>query len=418
MVEYIYPARKGHVEKWKGSCIDMACRPLVINGYWLFEGLPDTDLLKDSLSETLTLYYPLAGRMNGNEVLCNGAGVGFEAVDFPKIAAADIPKSILPDKKFHACYDAKGANSGKTPLMSVKISRLADAAILNVKCSHFCADGKTFYAMMNAWAAIARGENVSDMPEYNDSSVLSILAASDLYKRVMSGNEMAESLVCQGGMQRIRSSAFLSMMWQNVSGTMRRQSGPCHVSEDRITAMQEAVMSKHGVRVGRNAVLSAISFGILKERFRWSGREISLVHTADHRERIAGLGKNYAGNAAFVLRPTVFSADLPAEDVAVLVENDLRQMLSSETEAEYFPLYCLMLEKKLPYLPFDVVSMWRRNPATFIVNNCLKFNVYGMNFGTGFPAFAWQLDFPDPVRFWPAPNDLGGIYLYFAGNFT
>lgn len=418
MVEYIYPARKGHVEKWKGSCIDMACKPLVINGYWLFEGLPDTDLLKDSLSETLTLYYPLAGRMNGNEVLCNGAGVGFEAVDFPKIAAADIPKNILPDKKFHACYDAKGANSGKTPLMSVKISRLADAAILNVKCSHFCADGKTFYTMMNAWAAITRGENVSDMPEYNDSSVLSILAASDLYKHVMSGNEMAESLVCQGGMQRIRSSAFLSMMWQNVSGTMRRQSGPCHVSEDRITAMQEAVMSKHGVRVGRNAVLSAISFGILKERFRWSGREISLVHTADHRERIAGLGKNYAGNAAFVLRPTVFSADLPAEDVAVLVENDLRQMLSSETEAEYFPLYCLMLEKKLPYLPFDVVSMWRRNPATFIVNNCLKFNVYGMNFGTGFPAFAWQLDFPDPVRFWPAPNDLGGIYLYFAGNFT
>lgn len=86
-IEYIRPARAGNAEKWKGSCIDMACRPLVINGFWLFKRLPDTDLLKDSLSETLTLYYPLAGRMSGNEVLCNGDGVAFEAVDFPKIAA-------------------------------------------------------------------------------------------------------------------------------------------------------------------------------------------------------------------------------------------------------------------------------------------------------------------------------------------
>lgn len=25
-MEYIRPARAGHAEKWKGSCIDMACR--------------------------------------------------------------------------------------------------------------------------------------------------------------------------------------------------------------------------------------------------------------------------------------------------------------------------------------------------------------------------------------------------------
>ena len=112
------------------------------------------------------------------------------------------------------------------------------------------------------------------------------------------------------------------------------------------------------------------------------------------------------------------NADLPAGQMASLIEEDMKRMLEPECESRYFAFYYTMLEKKMPYLPFDINSMWCAHPVTFIINNCLKFNIYGMDFGEGAPVFAWPLDFSDPVRFWPAPPQEDGVYIYFTGAFA
>ena len=84
---------------------------------------------------------------------------------------------------------------------------------------------------------------------------------------------------------------------------------------------------------------------------------------------------DYAGNASFTLRPTTVNADLPAGQMASLIEEDMKRMLEPECESRYFAFYYTMLEKKMPYLPFDINSMWCAHPVTFIINNCLKFNI-------------------------------------------
>ena len=415
----IFPSGGIDDMRWQGSCVDMACMPLVINQSWLYGSHPDTDRMKKALSEVLSMYPVLAGRICDGGIVCNGAGALFECQDCRDVKAEDIRDRNFPGKRFMAPCDARSMLKGNSPVLNVRLSLLRDGALLNVKCSHFCADGSSFYRMMDCWASLARGVNAVDDARYDDRVLPSILAGSDVYRSLKeAGAAEAEDIVRSEGACRISPSLVFPMMWQRITGIDRRLSAPVFISDADIRAVQDRVAETFGKRVGRNAVLSAMTVAMLRKPMGWPGRKIGLVHTADHRGRIAGLDRTYMGNASFTLSQSAFSADLPVEELAVSVENDVERMLSPEAEERYFGLYCAMIERKLPYLPFDINAMWCRRPTTFIVNNCLKFNIYGVDFGSGAPLFAWPLDFGDPVRFWPAPPGMDGVYVYFTGRFS
>ena len=117
----------------------------------------DTDRIKDSLTGILEMYPSLAGRMSGDRIICNGAGVLFEYSSFPETSSRDISMMEITGERYGATFDVKAAMAGKSSLMSVKVSRLKDGTLLNVKCSHFCADGDAFYTMVRNWASETRG---------------------------------------------------------------------------------------------------------------------------------------------------------------------------------------------------------------------------------------------------------------------
>lgn len=303
----------------RGSCIDIACRPLVINQFWMYKGHMDTDRIKDSLTGILEMYPSLAGRMSGDRIICNGAGVLFEYSSFPETSSRDISRMEIPGERYGATFDVKAAMAGKSPLMSVKVSRIKDGTLLNVKCSHFCADGDAFYTMVRNWASETRGETAVRRPIYDQDALPGILAVSPLYSELAAmPKESVSALLQREGFFRIRASLMLQMLRQKIMRTDR----------------------------------------------------------------------------------------------------DMKRQLEPGNEARYFALYCAMLEKKVQCLPFDINAMWSRHPSTFIINNCLKFNIYDMDFGSGCPVFAWPLDFGDPVRFWPAPPGEDGAYIYFTGQFA
>ena len=79
---------------------------------------------------------------------------------------------------------------------------------------------------------------------------------------------------------------------------------------------------------------------------KWTGKDIDIVHTADHRGRIDIIDMDYAGNASFTLRPTTVNADLPTGQMASLIEEDMKRMLEPECESRYFAFYYTMLEKE------------------------------------------------------------------------
>lgn len=415
----IKSSRNPETSFWAASCIDRACRPLVINQTWIYDRFPDSPVVKEALQKVLEACPTLAGRMTEDGIMCDNAGVLWEESVCRGVKAKDILRNVLPGKKFLADYDRKAALAGNFPLMSVKVSRLEDGTVLNVRCSHFCADGSSFYTMMENWASLARNEGFVRKPVYDDNAVRDTLAASDTYGMLLSADmESRDRLMEKEGMFRIRPSVMFRMAWQKLLRIDRRLSSPVFVPYSEIDSVKDEASGTFGKHAGRNAALSAIIAGILKQRVGWTGKDISIVHTADHRGRMRNICADYTGNASFTLRPTTVKADLPAGLMAALIDEDMKRMLAPEQEERYFATYCAMLESKMPFLPFDINSLWCAHPVTFIVNNCLKFNIYGVDFGEGSPIFAWPLDFGDPVRFWPAPPGQDGVYVYFAGNFA
>lgn len=401
----------------KVSCIDLACRSLVINQIWSYGSRLDTFRMKEALQEVLNIYPILAGRMSADGILCNNAGVLWEEARCSGIRIKDVSRARLPGKRFYAEFDRKAADKGNFPLMSVKVTHLEDGTILNVKCSHFCTDGSSFYAMMENWASLTRREGLVSKPVYDDSAVRSALGNSQMYKILASYDMKAKScLLEKEGMFRIRPVVMLRMVWQKLWRINKRLSAPVFVPNSRVDAIKEEASMFSGKRVGRNAVLSAITVGILRQRMYRQEADVSIVHTADHRGRIRSIGMNYTGNLSFTLRPTTVNVDLPAGQMAALIDADMKKMFDPAKEEQYFALYCTMIENKMPWLPFDINSTWCARPTTLVINNCLKFNIYGIDFGDGGPIFAWPLDFGDPVRFWPSPPEESGVYVYFTGS--
>lgn len=125
-------------------------------------------LLKQSLSETLTVFYPLAGRINKNNVSidCNDAGAEYvearvhdaqfwQVIEQPK--AEDL-KQFLPFEP----YDF-GLMGGREVLLGVKINMFDCGGMAIAVCiAHTVADGSSLVTFINAWAAKSRGAAPAD----------------------------------------------------------------------------------------------------------------------------------------------------------------------------------------------------------------------------------------------------------------
>ena len=182
----VFASREPAIRAYSASCIDIACKPLVINQSWLYDRHLNTALMKERLVEVLNEYPTLSGRISGNSIICNNAGVFWEENQQPGTSVKELSKITLPEKRFQAEFDNKAAVAGAFPLLSVKVSHLKDGTIFNVKCSHFCADGSTFYRMMENWSSLARDDGFVRKPVYDDTAVSKVLAATNVYGELAS----------------------------------------------------------------------------------------------------------------------------------------------------------------------------------------------------------------------------------------
>lgn len=121
------------------------------------------DLLKKSLSQTLTLFYPLAGRLKENLFIeCNDEGVDFvEArvncplLDILRRPEADDLDQFLP-KEYHVPELASSLESQ----VAVQINIFSCGGMAIGTCiSHKLVDGITHTSLINLWASMARGSD-------------------------------------------------------------------------------------------------------------------------------------------------------------------------------------------------------------------------------------------------------------------
>ncbi|KAL1553439.1 shikimate O-hydroxycinnamoyltransferase [Salvia divinorum] len=146
------------------SCLDQASPPVYINLIFFHENHQSkqreeiSQRLKQSLSETLTIFYPLAGRIKQNSFIdCNDAGAEFvEALIHTRLSQfAENPKI----EELEHLVPAAFSSATDDPILSVKTSYFDCGGVAIAVCfPHKIGDISSFATFMNAWATAFRGE--------------------------------------------------------------------------------------------------------------------------------------------------------------------------------------------------------------------------------------------------------------------
>ncbi|CAL9239566.1 unnamed protein product [Arabidopsis halleri] len=129
--------------------------------------------LKTSLSETLTKFYPLAGRINGVIVDCTDEGAIFvdarvnncPLTEFLQCPDFDALQQLLPLDAVDNPYVA----AATWPLLLVKATYFPCGGMaIGICITHKIADAASISTFIRSWAATARGENdaVKGSPEF------------------------------------------------------------------------------------------------------------------------------------------------------------------------------------------------------------------------------------------------------------
>ncbi|KAL0754009.1 hypothetical protein Bca101_091677 [Brassica carinata] len=134
--------------------------------------------LKTSLSDILSRFYPLAGRMEGDKIICNDEGAVFTE------ARTDLPPSDFLKNNLNNTNSlpeflptiAPGESAGAWPLLSVKVSFFGSGSgfAVTVSISHRICDAASILTFVSGWAATAKAESsdvVMNIPTFASTTV-------------------------------------------------------------------------------------------------------------------------------------------------------------------------------------------------------------------------------------------------------
>ncbi|KAI6688452.1 hypothetical protein NL676_025280 [Syzygium grande] len=183
--EFIKPSRPtpNHLKIHKLSLLDQFLRSLYIP-LVLFYTVNEAEeairkakhilpLLKQSLSETLALFYPLAGKINdGLSIECDDEGALFvEArADFPLLLLLHQP-DLETIAKLLPCPAAwTEAKAGDRVVMVQATAFACGGVAVSVLISHAAADCASFSTFLKGWAAMACKSGGAPSPNFEASS--------------------------------------------------------------------------------------------------------------------------------------------------------------------------------------------------------------------------------------------------------
>ncbi|KAM5576594.1 hypothetical protein ABKV19_007438 [Rosa sericea] len=131
--------------------------------------------LKASLSCTLNIFYPLAGRLSlvENEdnttcfyINCNGVGAHFVHAAADGVRVADILDPVyIPDEivdNFFSMNLVRNYEGISKPLLVAQVTELVDGIFIGCSINHAVMDGTSFWHFFNTWSEISRSGSDHD----------------------------------------------------------------------------------------------------------------------------------------------------------------------------------------------------------------------------------------------------------------
>nr|XP_027103215.1 vinorine synthase-like [Coffea arabica] len=127
-------------------------------------------ILKQSLSNVLTQFYPLAGGLTSeiSSVDCNDSGALFVEAQVHTTLSEVTEKPIMEELKQFVPLESNSRNAmdkPKTVVLAVQITFFDCGGIaVGVQISHKIADGTSLVTFLNSWAASCRGDDEHMLP--------------------------------------------------------------------------------------------------------------------------------------------------------------------------------------------------------------------------------------------------------------
>ncbi|KZV36742.1 BAHD acyltransferase DCR-like [Dorcoceras hygrometricum] len=140
-------------------------------------------LLRRGLSQTLSKFPPLAGRLVTDSegyvyVDCNDGGVDFVHADGCHFRVRDLLGPVdgdLPEaiRGFFAFDGVVSYQGHFRPIMAVQVTELEDGVFIGCSVNHAVTDGTSFWNFFNTFAEVCRGvKRISRAPDFSRDSVL------------------------------------------------------------------------------------------------------------------------------------------------------------------------------------------------------------------------------------------------------
>lgn len=138
--------------------------------------------LKTTLSQTLNVFFPLAGRLalvendDGSSsssffLDCNNDGVEFVHAAADDVSVDDILKPLkVPDDIIHSLFLLNGVSNylgTSKPLLALQVTELVDGVFVAYAANHSVLDGTSMWHFLNTWTDISRrGGCCSGPPDF------------------------------------------------------------------------------------------------------------------------------------------------------------------------------------------------------------------------------------------------------------
>ncbi|KAI4318714.1 hypothetical protein MLD38_032388 [Melastoma candidum] len=375
MVRPAHGAILDRVGKLKLSCIDRLQFPgygpfvFFFNAtgltreWMLSEGV---DRLEKSLSEVLTLFYPLAGRYCEEDSLvrCNDEGVEFVVTTVDAELGQLLRQRFNPEM-IRGLSIYRSNLAGDSPLVAIQVNVFECGGLaINISVSHLMGDMQAISMFMNSWAVASRDgvRRVTVHPDFNSS--VRFPSLEGMRVRVPPPKTGKK---------------FVMHMFRFDEGSLRNDFGASRV------VMVSALIS--------TAILNSVD----RARNRQLPHSFSVVHSINLRGKTGSpIATDYFGNMVThaVIRSTVSNdAALELSRMADLIRiglSDARGKYSKVTSDEEI---CSMVVK-------DREDMFRDSGSRLVLfSSWCRFPLYENDFGWGKPEMVTSISMPFRVAY-------------------
>ena len=397
------------IKTWRFSLLDMACGDMIIKAIWIYNKKLDAGLMSEKLSVLLEKYPFLAGRLKSADgISCNNEGCPFDVVERPDLIIKGALKSLHIYDDFSQELDIKDFKTGKSAPITFRVTNLRDGAVLGVQMAHICMDGQSLYNFLYEWALLCHVKNIEIQQK----------TQSEFPKLEFKSKSQVSSILEKKNWTKLGFKNLIKMAFYGMSPNSKASCTPLLINGDKIRQLKAIAGRKTGIRIGTNAILSAV---VLKTNMILNGfngrKEYSVVTVADIRGRYKNLCADFIGNAVSNIVTNSLKESYDIFELAKLIQMNVTEYLENHDGKldENVDLNMNAIKWRLPYVGFDISGMNSKTPTTLYVNDQRNMPVYDLDFGTGRPVIAIPNDLPDMVKIWPVNDGKGSVMLFFRG---